>query len=428
MPTHLVLFSMAILQVLWLLAVWISGTAKHVEKIVPLLVFSCLCAVLAGGTPRSLVIRGGLWLGNIVRTERSAHLLLTAVVLGIGGVYASQQQGWPDESVIFAGARIVAEQGSGAFLTQYAQLPLLGSQHPPLVPLLYGFALHIWGVTLFPARCVALLLALGVALLTYRVGSRLYDHHAGLLAAVSVLTMPFFFRLGTAVMLDIPVTCAFIGAFLLSLRLREHPTYLMAIALGGCLGIGLLCRYTMALVYPLVFGVCLFSGQFWRLAPYLATAVLVSIGIFSCWVVWAVSIGVFSTQQDKISRLISYVSRGEGKLWLANVMLFRLPSGIGVYNAPLLLLGGWRVWKEGNRSDYIVLGWIGVVCIPLLLTLPGPRYFLPAFPAFAVLMARGLMSIPKEGERVLLLALLYGAGALYLFVDWYRAAGGWFMH
>jgi 4-amino-4-deoxy-L-arabinose transferase-like glycosyltransferase len=267
-----------------------------------------------------------------------------------------------------------------------------------------------------------------VVLLTYRIGTWLYDRRTGLLAATSLLTMPFFFRLGTSAMLDMPVTCAFVGVLLLSLRLQERPTYLLAVALGGCLGIGLLCRYTMALVYPLVFGACLLDGQFRRLAPYLATAVLVSMGIFSCWVAWAASIGVFAAQQDKISRLAGYMNTAKGKLWLANVMLFRLPSGIGVYNAPLLMLGGWRTWRELHRSDQIVLVWIGAVCIPLLLTLPGPRYFLPAFPAFALLMARGLTSIRGGSERPLLLALLYGAGALYLFVDWYRASGGWFTH
>lgn len=424
----LVLFSMAVLQILWLFAVWMSGTAKHVEKIAPLLVFSFLCIALVGGMPKALVTRGSVWLGRVVANERYTFTLLIAAVLGIGGVYAYHQQGWPDEREIFAGARVVAEQGIGTFLTQYAQLPRLGSQHPPLVPLLYGFSLQAWGVTLFPARCIALLLALGVVLLTHRIGARLYDRRTGLLAAASLLTMPFFFRLGTSAMLDMPVTCAFVGTLLLSLRLRERPTYLMAVALGGCLGIGLLCRYTMALVYPLVFGACLLDGQFRRLAPYLVTAVLVSMGIFSCWATWAASVGVFTAQQDKISRLAGYVSTAKGKLWLTNVLLFRLPSGIGVYNAPLLLLGGWRTWRELNRSDQIVLVWIGAVCIPLLLTLPGPRYFLPAFPAFALLMARGLMSLREKSERPLLLALLYGAGALYLFVDWYRAVGGWFTH
>lgn len=428
MHIRFILFSMAGLQILWLLAVWVSGTAMHVEKIVPLLIFSCVSAVFVGGMSEALVARIGMWFWRGVANKRDVFVLLISAVLGIGGVYAYSQQGWPDEKEIFAGSRIVAEQGIETFFTQYAQLPRLGLQHPPLVPLLYGLSLHIWGVTLFAARGSALLLALGVALLTYRIGSRFYDDRTGALAAIGLLTMPFFFRLGTSAMLDMPVTFAFVGALLLSLRLQERPSYLIAVALGGCLGLGLLCRYTMALIYPLMFAVCFVDGQFRRLMPYLATAAFVSLGIFSCWAAWAVSVGVFAVQQDKISRLAGYVSTSKGQLWLANVLVFRLPSGLGVYNLPLLLLGGWRLWRERRRSDQIVLIWIAAVCFPLLATLPGPRYFLPAFPAFALLMARGVLSIREDSERSLMLASLYGVGALYLFVDWYRAVGGWFLH
>jgi len=47
---------------------------------------------------------------------------------------------------------------------------------------------------------------------------------------------------------------------------------------------------------------------------------------------------------------------------------------------------------------------------------------MPTFPTLAVLMACGLRCIPKAAEQVVLLALLYCGGALYLFADWDRAA------
>ncbi len=75
-----------------------------------------------------------------------------------------------------------------------------------------------------------------------------------------------------------------------------------------------------------------------------------------------------------------------------------------------------------------VLLWIAAVFLPLMLTLPGPRYFLPAFPALTLAMVCGLEHAGEAAERIVMLALLYGGGALYLFVDWYRAAGGLFLH
>jgi hypothetical protein len=75
-----------------------------------------------------------------------------------------------------------------------------------------------------------------------------------------------------------------------------------------------------------------------------------------------------------------------------------------------------------------VLLWIAAVFLPLMLTLPGPRYFLPAFPALAIAMTRGLENSGEKAERLVMLTLLYGGGALYLFVDWERAAGDLFVH
>jgi hypothetical protein len=58
----------------------------------------------------------------------------------------------------------------------------------------------------------------------------------------------------------------------------------------------------------------------------------------------------------------------------------------------------------------------------LSLTLPDHRYFLPSFPAVALMAALGLQQVPKGTARGLLLALLLAASTLYLYVDWVRAA------
>ena len=108
------------------------------------------------------------------------------------------------------------------------------------------------------------------------------------------------------------------------------------------------------------------------------------------------------------------------------MLAFRLPSGIGIANLPLLVIGVWQMLRRRQWSDYFLGGWILAVAVPLLLTLPGPRYFFPAFPALAVVMAYGLRQVEGDAERVLLLALLFASASLYLFVDWPQAAGGLF--
>jgi hypothetical protein len=62
-----------------------------------------------------------------------------------------------------------------------------------------------------------------------------------------------------------------------------------------------------------------------------------------------------------------------------------------------------------------------------MLTLPGPRYFFPMFPALAIVMAYGFRDYEGEAARCLLAALLFASASLYLFVDWPQAAGNLFI-
>ncbi len=76
------------------------------------------------------------------------------------------------------------------------------------------------------------------------------------------------------------------------------------------------------------------------------------------------------------------------------------------------------------RQDWFLLAWTVIVGGLLLLTLPDHRYFMLMFPAAALMMARGMRTLPSLRSNtlsLLSLCLFLCAGALYLFVDWERA-------
>jgi hypothetical protein len=98
----------------------------------------------------------------------------------------------------------------------------------------------------------------------------------------------------------------------------------------------------------------------------------------------------------------------------------RLPSGLGVHHLPLVALGVILLLQRRSPSDVFVVIWPAVLAILLLLTLPDHRYFLSAFPAAALLMARGLRNLQMRADRVIVLSLLLLCGHLYLYVDWAR--------
>jgi hypothetical protein len=112
-----------------------------------------------------------------------------------------------------------------------------------------------------------------------------------------------------------------------------------------------------------------------------------------------------------------------GRGFLLNSLTTRLPSGLGAYTLPLILLGLLLLIRQRTNSDLFVLMWIGVVTILLILTLPDHRYFMVIFPALAMASARWTESQPvMDVGRVTLLLLIYQIGSLYIFIDWNRAS------
>jgi hypothetical protein len=113
-----------------------------------------------------------------------------------------------------------------------------------------------------------------------------------------------------------------------------------------------------------------------------------------------------------------------GRRFLLNSLLTRLPSGLGAYSLPLILLGLWQLVFRTPRksSDWYVLLWIAMTSFLIILTLPDHRYFMVIFPAFAIAMARWMETQPtKEIGQVTLLGIVYQIGTLYLMVDWSRS-------
>jgi hypothetical protein len=159
--------------------------------------------------------------------------------------------------------------------------------------------------------------------------------------------------------------------------------------------------------------------RFW----YLAGAAVVAGLVLGGWLLFAFSQGIL-TGQSEITQVnpTYFVQDTSGLRWMINSIGTRLTSAIGLHNLPLLALGAWLALRRRQAGDAQALAWIVVISVILVLTLPDHRYFMPTFPAMALLMGQALKERPPAAERALLLSLLLWAGALYLYVDWYRAS------
>jgi len=321
----------------------------------------------------------------------------------------------------------VARNGIADLFENYGSRPWLGKQHPPLVPILYGEAMLVFGTTQLAGRAITVLLALGTGWFTYLIGRHLFDRQTALLGALLLYSFPLVFRLGAAAMVEMPLTFFFTLTVLLTLRLAERPSLERLLLVGLAIGAGLLSKYTMVFVLPLVFSIIVVRGSLKQAMLYCGSMAVIGVLLLAGWLLFANQLDILQEQFGRIWGYAGLVMTNDyGRRVLFETMTNRLPSGLGVYNLPFLALGGLFVVNRRRSADWVLLFWVLSVWLPLSLTLPDHRYFLSSFPAVALLAALGLRQIPQGNfsrgtARGLLLSLLLAASTLYLYVDWARA-------
>jgi 4-amino-4-deoxy-L-arabinose transferase-like glycosyltransferase len=324
---------------------------------------------------------------------------------------------------VFRGAGIVAEQGIEAFLSQYARIPYLGRQHPPLTPIVHGLVMQVLGVTLLSGRLVSLVFFIGAMIVVYFIGRELFGRETGLLGALVLLSFPLVGRLGTAGQMDIHLLFFFTLSLLAILRLQQRPSLSLALLTGLVIGLGLLTKYLMVLIFPVLGVLYLIRPPLRRFPVHLAVICLVAGAMLGAWLLYANSAGILNTQRTVIGVHTSYVvSNDNGVRWMLNSLLTKLPSAIGLYNIPLVVIGGWAALRRREERDLFLLAWIVVIGLILTVTLPDHRYFMLTFPALAILIADWLKAKPALLGRVVLLQLLFAGGVLFFMVHWLREA------
>lgn len=421
----IVLVAIVSTQVIWLSAIWLTGASDSFGKLLILLIYSIVGGTTVIFIPNNLVLKIRRIMRFLIENEKIYLLILATAVLGIGALYAVYQEveSLVAELSVFKASQVIVKEGVGSFFLQYSQIPWLGIQHPPLVPLTYGLVMCLLGEKILVLRLVTLVFATGTILVVYCLGRKLYDREIGFWASLFFLTFPYFFRIGSAASNDMQVTFFFSLTLLAVLHMQDSANYRLALTSGVFMGIGLLSKYTMALIYPTIGAISLILGSLKRLRIHLALLTLVSLGILAIWGGVAYQLGIWEIQQKNLSYFAGGVSMTPwGKMMLLELLLTRLPSALGPYTLPMLFIGGIYLLQRRELADMIVLVWIATVLLVLFLTLPDARYCMPAFPALAIVMAHGLRRVSQNAEQIGLLLLVSCAGALYLFVDWKRSS------
>jgi len=176
-----------------------------------------------------------------------------------------------------------------AYYWNYAQHLDIGYlDHPPMVAWLIWLGTRLFGDTELGVRLGAYLSWLATAFFAFRLARDLFGKSAGFVSVLLVSVLPFFFASGFLMMPDAPLTAAWAGAlyFLERALVGEHRRAWWGV--GICAGLGMLSKYTIALLGPATLVFLLFDrrARHWLLRPEPYLAIAAAVLLFSPVIVW----------------------------------------------------------------------------------------------------------------------------------------------
>jgi len=329
----------------------------------------------------------------------------------------------------------------------------------PLIYWMMAVSFRIFGVHDWAAR---LPLALSVILLcwvTYRFGRWAFGDDAGLYAGLVLPTCAGLFLFTRILIPDAMVTLTITGAILAWLRLLEPDELNLrkwSIVLGTCMGLGLLLKGLIAIVFPILAALVymaitrqLFSLAAWkRLHVFLAVAVALVIAV--PWHVLATIRNppyfAFSMHagpgeyhgffwfyffNEHLLRFLNlryprdYNTVPRLWFWILN-LVWLFPWSVYLLATPKL---SYRPATQAGRTRLMAVCWIAVVMVFFTFSTTQEYYSMPIYPALALLIGSALAAGGRWiriGSRALLVitAALFLVLAAVLALVWRTPAVG----
>ncbi len=211
--------------------------------------------------------------GGFAGDWRASAIAVTGLAVILKLIYAGAVELMPEET----------------YYWNYAQHLDIGYlDHPPMVGWLIAAGTAALGDTEFGVRIGALCCGAIASFFTYRLTRDMFGMASGWVAVVLGQTLPFFFLTGILMTPDAPLTAAWAGALYFLYRALIQDQARAWWGAGLCLGLGLLSKYTIALLgfSTLLFMLIDARSRHWlkRFEPYAAVALAVV--IFSPVIAW----------------------------------------------------------------------------------------------------------------------------------------------
>ena len=331
---------------------------------------------------------------------------------------------WNDERSNINAAMYLWQNGLGDYFENYGQInKWLGQHHPPLLVLVYGLWYKLVGFSLTAGRFFNLAFALGAAVIAYLWIKKASDHAIAGLSVICLLLFPMWCFSSASALLDMPFVFWFMASMLFFERYIQHGNWREAAAAGVFATITILCRYNGIFLFPIFFAQ-LFSHKSSRpllVVPKTWLVIAVPVVLGMPWMVLSIIQGTFSVQFARLSEfLLVGLIRPGGWWYLSEVLLPLFPIMMGIFTIPLLFYGALSCWKVESASVRRILVACTTYLVLIALTLPNPRYVLPAVPMLAGIVSVGLwrLAANTKGMAVVLVSVGLTAAGFVAFYTW----------
>jgi 4-amino-4-deoxy-L-arabinose transferase-like glycosyltransferase len=304
-------------------------------------------------------------------------------------------------------------------------------EHPPLFSWMQAVLFVPFGLSDSLAKLPSALCGLGVILLVAWLGRRMTsDPFTGVLAMFVMATSIYFLKYAARAMTDVPFTFFFLAAVCSWLLSGDDPRWLLAA--GTFAALAQLTRAMMGLSIPLLFAIDMLAN---RRRPPLRSLIAALLIAFVPPIAWYAQ-WIYRYGGDFFVRSSIYMNQ---EVYGSLSPSWRRYTGAFEYLwmvaksywpwLPAMIAGMVLVIRRRDRKLRLLILWIAVVYVLCAITKSRVlRYMLPAYPAFAILSAIGLLWLAPEryvrnGLRVLtpLLAVVVVAVAIRPPVNWHAA-------
>lgn len=176
-----------------------------------------------------------------------------------------------------------------AYYWNYAQhLDLSYLDHPPMVAWLIWLSTSVLGKSEFSVRLPAYLCWIIAALFMFRLTLNLFDRTTAFRSILLLAVLPIYFGLGFFMTPDVPLYAAWAGSLYFLERALLGQKHRAWWGVGVCMGVGMLAKYTIALLGlgTLIFVLIDRQSRRWlfRPEPYLAAIIIIT--FFTPVLVW----------------------------------------------------------------------------------------------------------------------------------------------